>query len=170
MYITIKPYKKNKTIFIVSSVLKSGITIFPLVCRLLVSKTANSLFKTNILCYLICFTIIVSKTEKNIILLFNETNQSNYNARLFFPWHICSEADFVPAAKCFAIVDFSMHACAVFFILAFHEAIGDLIALSVSTPAHLKQIGLLDTVKNDEGICTFYSFENDKLLQKCNKV
>nr|XP_011423379.2 uncharacterized protein LOC105325490 isoform X2 [Crassostrea gigas] len=33
---------------------------------------------------------------------------------------------------------------------AFHEAIGDLIALSVSTPAHLKQIGLLDTVKNDE--------------------
>lgn len=66
MYITIKPYKKNKTIFIVSSVLKSGITIFPLVCRLLVSKTANSLFKTNILlvCYLICFTIIVSKTEK----------------------------------------------------------------------------------------------------------
>lgn len=64
MYITIKPYKKNKTIFIVSSMLKSGITIFPLVCRLLVSETANSLFKTNILCYLICFTIIVSKTEK----------------------------------------------------------------------------------------------------------
>lgn len=116
MYITIKPYKKNKTIFIVSSMLKSGITIFPLVCRLLVSKTANSLFKTNILCYLICFTIIVSKTEKNIILLFNETNQSNYNARLFFPWHICSEADFVPAARCFEIVDFSMHACAVFLI------------------------------------------------------
>lgn len=63
MYITIKPYKKNKTIFIVSSMLKSGITIFPLVCRLLVSKTANSLFKTNILCDLICFTILVSKTE-----------------------------------------------------------------------------------------------------------
>lgn len=76
MYITIKPYKKNKTIFNVSSVLKSGITIFPLVCRLLVSKTANSLFKTNILCYLICFTIIVSKTEKiSFYYLMKLTNQ-----------------------------------------------------------------------------------------------
>lgn len=63
-----------------------------------------------------------------------------------------------------------MHACAVFLKLAFHEAIGDLIALSVSTPTHLKQLGLLDTVKNDEGICTFYSFKNDKLLQTCHKV
>ncbi|XP_062593837.1 angiotensin-converting enzyme-like [Saccostrea cucullata] len=31
----------------------------------------------------------------------------------------------------------------------FHEAIGDLIALSVSTPSHLKKIGLLDCVQND---------------------
>ncbi|XP_062576365.1 uncharacterized protein LOC134238260 [Saccostrea cucullata] len=31
----------------------------------------------------------------------------------------------------------------------FHEAIGDLIALSVSTPSHLKKIGLLDRVQND---------------------
>lgn len=35
--------------------------------------------------------------------------------------------------------------------LAFHEALGDLIALSVSTPTHLKQIGLLDEVTNDKG-------------------
>ena len=35
--------------------------------------------------------------------------------------------------------------------LAFHEALGDLIALSVSTPTHLKQIGLLDQVTNDKG-------------------
>ncbi|XP_056673032.1 angiotensin-converting enzyme isoform X2 [Monodelphis domestica] len=31
----------------------------------------------------------------------------------------------------------------------FHEAIGDVLALSVSTPAHLHKIGLLDSVTND---------------------
>ncbi|XP_041431911.1 angiotensin-converting enzyme isoform X1 [Xenopus laevis] len=31
----------------------------------------------------------------------------------------------------------------------FHEAIGDVLSLSVSTPGHLKTIGLLDTVTND---------------------
>ncbi|XP_077861596.1 angiotensin-converting enzyme-like [Saccoglossus kowalevskii] len=31
----------------------------------------------------------------------------------------------------------------------FHEAVGDLLALSVSTPDHLHQIGLLDTVEDD---------------------
>ncbi|XP_066299955.1 angiotensin-converting enzyme-like [Branchiostoma lanceolatum] len=31
----------------------------------------------------------------------------------------------------------------------FHEAVGDLLALSVSTPTHLQTIGLLDTVEND---------------------
>ncbi|XP_013394530.1 angiotensin-converting enzyme-like [Lingula anatina] len=31
----------------------------------------------------------------------------------------------------------------------FHEAVGDVLALSVSTPTHLKEIGLLDNVTND---------------------
>lgn len=34
----------------------------------------------------------------------------------------------------------------------FHEAIGDVLALSVSTPAHLYKIGLLDHVANDIGM------------------
>lgn len=34
----------------------------------------------------------------------------------------------------------------------FHEAIGDVLALSVSTPAHLHKIGLLDHVTNDMGM------------------
>jgi peptidyl-dipeptidase A len=34
----------------------------------------------------------------------------------------------------------------------FHEAVGDLLALSVSTPSHLKKIGLLKTVSNSTGI------------------
>lgn len=34
----------------------------------------------------------------------------------------------------------------------FHEAIGDVLALSVSTPAHLHKIGLLDHVTNDIGM------------------
>lgn len=34
----------------------------------------------------------------------------------------------------------------------FHEAIGDVLALSVSTPAHLHKIGLLDHVVNDTGM------------------
>lgn len=34
----------------------------------------------------------------------------------------------------------------------FHEAIGDVLALSVSTPAHLHKIGLLDRVTNDTGM------------------
>jgi len=32
----------------------------------------------------------------------------------------------------------------------FHEAVGDVLSLSVSTPEHLKEIGLLDKVENDE--------------------
>lgn len=34
----------------------------------------------------------------------------------------------------------------------FHEAIGDVMSLSVSTPGHLKKIGLLDTVTEDKGM------------------
>lgn len=34
----------------------------------------------------------------------------------------------------------------------FHEAIGDVLALSVSTPAHLYRIGLLDHVTHDKGM------------------
>lgn len=33
----------------------------------------------------------------------------------------------------------------------FHEAIGDVLALSVATPKHLQTIGLLDKVENDPG-------------------
>lgn len=35
----------------------------------------------------------------------------------------------------------------------FHEAIGDVLALSVSTPKHLQSIGLLDKVENNMGEC-----------------
>ena len=34
----------------------------------------------------------------------------------------------------------------------FHEAVGDVLALSVSTPQHLHEIGLLDEVVDDPGI------------------
>ena len=34
----------------------------------------------------------------------------------------------------------------------FHEAVGDVLALSVSTPEHLHTIGLLDQVEDDRGI------------------
>lgn len=33
----------------------------------------------------------------------------------------------------------------------FHEAIGDVLALSVSTPKHLQSIGLLDNVESNHG-------------------
>lgn len=33
----------------------------------------------------------------------------------------------------------------------FHEAIGDVLALSVSTPKHLQSIGLLDKVESNYG-------------------
>ena len=33
----------------------------------------------------------------------------------------------------------------------FHEAIGDVLALSVATPKHLKEIGLLDVVEDNPG-------------------
>lgn len=35
--------------------------------------------------------------------------------------------------------------------LGFHEAVGDVMALSVSTPEHLHEIGLLDKLENDTG-------------------
>jgi hypothetical protein len=34
----------------------------------------------------------------------------------------------------------------------FHEAIGDTMALSVSTPKHLHRIGLLPNLTNDQGL------------------
>jgi peptidyl-dipeptidase A len=36
-------------------------------------------------------------------------------------------------------------------ISGFHEAVGDVMALSVSTPGHLKKIGLLSHVEKNEG-------------------
>ena len=38
-------------------------------------------------------------------------------------------------------------------ILGFHEAVGDVIALSVSTPNHLRKIGLLNDTTDDPGNC-----------------
>ena len=37
------------------------------------------------------------------------------------------------------------------FSTGFHEAIGDVIALSVSTPKHLRKINLLQSTSDDEG-------------------
>lgn len=34
---------------------------------------------------------------------------------------------------------------------AFHEAVGDVMSLSVSTPRHLHTIGLLDELEEDDG-------------------
>lgn len=39
-----------------------------------------------------------------------------------------------------------------FFLSGFHEAIGDTMALSASTPQHLHKIGLLSNIENDKGI------------------
>lgn len=39
-----------------------------------------------------------------------------------------------------------------FFPSGFHEAIGDTMALSASTPQHLHKIGLLTNIENDEGM------------------
>ena len=36
----------------------------------------------------------------------------------------------------------------------FHEAVGDVMALSVATPEHLQKIGLLDNIDNDTGNST----------------
>ena len=33
----------------------------------------------------------------------------------------------------------------------FHEAVGDTMSLSVDTPQHLKNIGLLEEISNDTG-------------------
>lgn len=37
------------------------------------------------------------------------------------------------------------------FVSGFHEAVGDVMSLSVSTPKHLYTIGLLDKLENDTG-------------------
>lgn len=49
--------------------------------------------------------------------------------------------------------------------LGFHEAIGDVIALSVSTPKHMQQIGLLDSATDDPevDINYLYSMALDKI-------
>lgn len=43
-----------------------------------------------------------------------------------------------------------------FFLSGFHEAIGDTMALSASTPQHLHKIGLLTNIENDKGIICNY--------------
>ncbi len=37
----------------------------------------------------------------------------------------------------------------IFILPGFHEAVGDVISLSVSTPKHLKKIGLLESFEDD---------------------
>ena len=39
----------------------------------------------------------------------------------------------------------------------FHEAIGELMSMCVSTPKHLYTIGLLDDLLQDNGKCPFHS-------------
>lgn len=41
-------------------------------------------------------------------------------------------------------------------LLGFHEAIGDTMALSVSTPKHLHKIGFLKNLTNDKGLVVFH--------------
>ena len=45
-----------------------------------------------------------------------------------------------------------------FLLLGFHEAVGDLLALSVSTPKHLKEIGLLEDYVDDQEFNINYLF------------
>ncbi len=40
----------------------------------------------------------------------------------------------------------------IFIHSGFHEAIGDVMALSVSTPVHLHEIGLLKVLQIDDGM------------------
>lgn len=39
-----------------------------------------------------------------------------------------------------------------FILIGFHEAVGDTITLSASTPKHLKKIGIFDELIENEGI------------------
>lgn len=56
-----------------------------------------------------------------------------------------------------------------FFPSGFHEAIGDTMALSASTPQHLHKIGLLTNIENDEGmICKCRNTHCNKYII-CNK-
>lgn len=43
---------------------------------------------------------------------------------------------------------------------AFHEALGDTLSLSVDTPRHLVEIGLLDSYAEDEGRTEVISFRS----------
>lgn len=47
--------------------------------------------------------------------------------------------------------------------LGFHEAIGDVLALSASTPKHLQSIGLLEEVSDDPGRSMFRKIKNRKI-------
>ena len=60
------------------------------------------------------------------------------------------------------------------FLSGFHEAVGDVLSLSVSTPEHLHQVGLLPSVETDHGnhmnyIFTFYLYNSTciKLIIFC---
>ena len=56
----------------------------------------------------------------------------------------------------------------ILFRSGFHEAVGDVMSLSVATPEHLHKIGLLDVVQNDTGKDRFSPymprFSNNGLL------
>ena len=56
---------------------------------------------------------------------------------------------FQKVQECFNYL-FSAYCLKVFTVTGFHEAIGDTMALSVNTPDHLYQVGLLDAVSDSE--------------------
>ena len=56
------------------------------------------------------------------------------------------------AKKC--LMDRSLLPNIMSWLLGFHEAVGDVLSLSVSTPDHLHEIGLLETLSNDTGTAT----------------
>lgn len=49
----------------------------------------------------------------------------------------------------------------------FHEAIGDLMSLSVETPSHLKKIGLLDEVIDDNGKKIVFVLAQVFIIEQC---
>ena len=52
-----------------------------------------------------------------------------------------------------ALKEYSTTTCS----LGFHEAVGDVMALSVSTPEHLHKIGLIENITDDRGMSSLYS-------------
>ena len=56
--------------------------------------------------------------------------------------------------------DFIIKLSHYFIFKGFHEAIGDVLALSASTPKHLQAIGLLKTLEVDDGMYSNHELAN----------